>query len=112
MRSVYAGMGLRVGAPRWLHALLTVHVFALPPIRSTALGSCGRRSVYVAPKAAAGGASDEKAKAAKGLPSGLKLVFGAGGIYAAFLYYGTLQEDVFKYKSADGAKFESVCEYF
>lgn len=24
----------------------------------------------------------------------LKLLFGAGGIYAAFLYYGSLQEDV------------------
>lgn len=109
MRSVYAWVAN--GCPRWLHALFSVHVFAFPPIRSTALGSCGRWSA-VAPKAAADGARDEKAKAAKGLPSGLKLVFGAGGIYAAFLYYGTLQEDVFKYKSADGAKFESVCEYF
>ena len=25
----------------------------------------------------------------------LELLFGAGGIYAAFLYYGSLQEDVF-----------------
>ena len=32
----------------------------------------------------------------------LKLVFGAGGIYAAFLYYGSLQEDVFRYTAADG----------
>jgi len=27
------------------------------------------------------------------------------GIYAAFLYYGTLQEDVFHFKAADGSKF-------
>jgi len=37
-----------------------------------------------------------------------KLLFGAGGIYAAFLYYGSLQEDVFRYKSATGAKFKEV----
>lgn len=40
------------------------------------------------------------------IPSSLKLLFGAGGIYAAFLYYGTLQEDVFHYKAADGLKFK------
>lgn len=40
-----------------------------------------------------------------GLPQSLKLIIGAGGIYAAFLYYGTLQEDVFHYKAADGTKF-------
>eukprot|EP00928_Gymnodinium_smaydae_P017086 TRINITY_DN1650_c0_g1_i4.p1 TRINITY_DN1650_c0_g1~~TRINITY_DN1650_c0_g1_i4.p1 ORF type:complete len:366 (-),score=81.54 TRINITY_DN1650_c0_g1_i4:212-1240(-) len=34
------------------------------------------------------------------------LLFGAGGIYAAFLYYGSLQEDVLTYKAADGSKFE------
>ena len=36
----------------------------------------------------------------------LKLLFGAGGIYAAFLYYGSLQEDVFHYTSATGEKFK------
>jgi hypothetical protein len=35
----------------------------------------------------------------------LKLMFGAGGIYAAFLYYGSLQEDVFSYTGSDGTKF-------
>ncbi|KAL7546512.1 hypothetical protein ACHAWF_009851 [Thalassiosira exigua] len=35
----------------------------------------------------------------------LQLLFGAGGIYASFLYYGSLQEDVFRYESDDGAKF-------
>lgn len=35
----------------------------------------------------------------------LKLVFGAGGIYLAFAYYGVLQEDVFQYESAEGQKF-------
>jgi UDP-galactose transporter B1 len=42
------------------------------------------------------------------LPQALKLVIGAGGIYAAFLYYGTLQEDVFHYKSIDGSKFKEA----
>jgi len=35
----------------------------------------------------------------------LQLIFGAGGIYASFLYYGSLQEDVFRYESEDGTKF-------
>lgn len=37
--------------------------------------------------------------------STLGLLFGAGGIYAAFLYYGSLQEDVFGYEAPDGSKF-------
>jgi UDP-galactose transporter B1 len=43
-----------------------------------------------------------------GLPDGVKLMIGAGGIYAAFLYYGSLQEDVFRYKSADGTSFKQA----
>lgn len=35
-----------------------------------------------------------------------KLFLGAGGIYAAFLYYGSLQEDVFHYASPTGEKFK------
>lgn len=46
----------------------------------------------------------EKSSGAK-IPSSLKLIIGAGGIYAAFLYYGALQEDVFHYKAANGEKF-------
>ena len=38
----------------------------------------------------------------------LRLVFGAGGIYAAFLYYGSLQEDVFRYASEDGTSFDQA----
>eukprot|EP00929_Paragymnodinium_shiwhaense_P110058 TRINITY_DN76771_c0_g1_i1.p2 TRINITY_DN76771_c0_g1~~TRINITY_DN76771_c0_g1_i1.p2 ORF type:complete len:327 (+),score=96.44 TRINITY_DN76771_c0_g1_i1:125-1105(+) len=34
-----------------------------------------------------------------------KLLFGVAGIYASFLYYGSLQEDVLTYKAADGTKF-------
>lgn len=34
----------------------------------------------------------------------IKLLFGAGGIYAAFLYYGSLQEDVFRYQ-VNGERF-------
>lgn len=43
-----------------------------------------------------------------GMPNAVKLVIGAGGIYAAFLYYGTLQEDVFHYVAADGSKFKAA----
>jgi len=41
----------------------------------------------------------------KGLPDSMKLLIGAGGIYGAFLYYGSLQEDVFRYVTEDGSKF-------
>lgn len=36
----------------------------------------------------------------------VNLLFGVGGIYAAFLYYGSLQEDVLTYRAADGSKFK------
>lgn len=45
------------------------------------------------------------AQATGGLPDSAKLLIGAGGIYAAFLYYGSLQEDVFRYQAADGSFF-------
>lgn len=44
--------------------------------------------------------------AAPATTDSLKLIIGAGGIYAAFLYYGSLQEDVFRYTSATGEKFK------
>lgn len=44
----------------------------------------------------------------KGLPDGLKLLIGAGGIYAAFLYYGSLQEDVFRFTAPDGTQFKQA----
>jgi len=47
-------------------------------------------------------------KSSKALPDSVKLLFGAGGIYAAFLYYGSLQEDVFRYTAADGSKFHAA----
>ena len=43
-----------------------------------------------------------------GLPDSVKLLIGAGGIYAAFLYYGSLQEDVFRYAAADGSQFKQA----
>jgi hypothetical protein len=43
-----------------------------------------------------------------GLPAFIKLLIGAGGIYSAFLYYGTLQEDVFHYTAADGKMFKQA----
>lgn len=36
----------------------------------------------------------------------VQLLIGAGGIYASFLYYGSLQEDVLTYKGASGEKFD------
>jgi UDP-galactose transporter B1 len=36
------------------------------------------------------------------------LIFGAAGIYAAFLYYGNLQEDVFAYEDSKGQKFKQA----
>jgi UDP-galactose transporter B1 len=44
----------------------------------------------------------------KGLPDSAKLLIGAGGIYASFLYYGSLQEDVFRYTAADGSTFKEA----
>lgn len=41
-------------------------------------------------------------------PPAIKLLFGVGGIYGAFMYYGLLQERVFSYAAADGAKFSQV----
>jgi len=52
------------------------------------------------PKAAA-----ETAANAGGVPDAVKLLIGAGGIYGAFLYYGSLQEDVFRFVAPDGTKF-------
>ena len=52
-----------------------------------------------------GGAATEPA----GLPNQMKLLIGAGGIYAAFLYYGSLQEDVFSFvSSSDGSSFKQA----
>lgn len=44
----------------------------------------------------------------KGLPDFVKLLIGAGGIYSAFLYYGSLQEDVFRYQASDGSTFKEA----
>jgi solute carrier family 35 (UDP-galactose transporter), member B1 len=44
----------------------------------------------------------------QGLPDAVKLLIGAGGIYGAFLYYGSLQEDVFRYSAADGSQFKQA----
>ena len=38
----------------------------------------------------------------------LQLLVGAGGIYASFLYYGTLQEDVFAFKTLGGEAFKEA----
>lgn len=58
------------------------------------------------PVAGAVAMSEEAAKG--GLPDAVKLLIGAGGIYGAFLYYGSLQEDVFRYTSADDSSFKQA----
>ena len=45
---------------------------------------------------------------AVGLPDGVKLLIGAGGIYGAFLYYGSLQEDVFRFVAPDETSFKQA----
>jgi UDP-galactose transporter B1 len=42
------------------------------------------------------------------LSAPIKLLIGVGGIYSAFLYYGSLQEDVFKYTASDGTQFKQA----
>ena len=56
-----------------------------------------------------GGSSTETNMAKEtGLPPAVKLLIGAGGIYGAFLYYGSLQEDVFRYTAEDGTQFKQA----
>ena len=43
-----------------------------------------------------------------GMPDSMKLLIGAGGIYGAFLYYGSLQEDIFRFVSDDGSSFKQA----
>lgn len=57
--------------------------------------------------AAAGGVAPVKEGGLQ-IPNAVKLLIGAGGIYSAFLYYGTLQEDVFHYVAANGDKFKAA----
>lgn len=56
------------------------------------------------------GGSDSSSvlKPAVGASDTVKLLIGAGGIYAAFLYYGSLQEDVFRFVSPDGTSFKQA----
>jgi solute carrier family 35 (UDP-galactose transporter), member B1 len=55
------------------------------------------------------GSSATSSISSKGLPDGIKLLIGAGGIYGAFLYYGSLQEDVFRFTSTvDGVQFKQA----
>jgi len=67
----------------------------------------GGSSEAAAAAAAPGSATGTPPQA--GLPDSAKLLIGAGGIYAAFLYYGSLQEDVFRYVSpVDGTSFKQA----
>jgi UDP-galactose transporter B1 len=52
--------------------------------------------------------ADSTVVAAAGLSDSMKLLIGAGGIYGAFLYYGSLQEDVFRFVAPDGHSFKQA----
>jgi UDP-galactose transporter B1 len=58
----------------------------------------------------ANGASDKQSPVVEHAPrngDALRLLFGAAGVYAAYLSYGHIQEDLFRFRSPiDGAKFE------
>lgn len=64
-------------------------------LSSTTLEETRSRSQHWA-AAAAAAEQEERGKC-------WKLLFGVAGIYSAFLYYGSLQEDVFRYEAADGS---------
>lgn len=55
-----------------------------------------------------GGGGAEDPATSSGIPDSAKLLIGAGGIYGAFLYYGSLQEDVFRFLSPDGESFKQA----
>lgn len=76
---------------------------ALPPIVSMA----SKLDNKVVPGVAEGTSAAAPAAAVQ-IPKIVKLLIGAGGIYSAFLYYGTLQEDVFHYTAANGDKFKAA----
>ena len=54
------------------------------------------------------GGSESPATPVIGLSDSVKLLIGAGGIYGAFLYYGSLQEDVFRFVSPEGTYFKQA----
>lgn len=54
---------------------------------------------------------DESTSGATGiaaLPSELRLIICAGGIYACYLTYGILQEEIYKYRGPNGEKFTAT----
>ena len=53
-------------------------------------------------------ATTEEQTTKPAIPDSVKLLIGAGGIYGAFLYYGSLQEDVFRFVAADGNSFKQA----
>lgn len=99
--------------------LLTSTVVAKSSIKSAKSSS---KSQLTIPSVMASAAKVQTVPTGVQLPDAAKLVIGAGGIYAAFLYYGTLQEDVFHYVAADGTKFKaawflqtlgkSICDHY
>jgi hypothetical protein len=92
-------------------ALSFLFLVLVQPIQSSSTFSSKsplQQTIHSLPKETIMSASNspiESKKPAFEIPKTVKLLLGAGGIYAAFLYYGTLQEDVFHYKAEDGSKF-------
>ena len=79
---------------------VTLAAAKLAPPTHSAVKLAPRKAVKLHPVAKlSGGAATTKTA---------ELLFGAGGIYVAFLYYGSLQEDVFRYAAEDGSKFTQV----
>jgi UDP-galactose transporter B1 len=65
-------------------------------------------------RAGPGGKGNEKQEKEKGglsldaLPSEVKLLICAGGIYASYLTFGVLQEQIFKYRGPQGERFTAT----
>lgn len=64
--------------------------------------------IYYSPVIPESTAIKEMSETKQALPDAAKLIIGAGGIYGAFLYYGSLQEDVFRFTAEDGSTFKQA----
>ena len=65
-------------------------------------------SIHYSPVIPESTAIKEMSETKQALPDAAKLIIGAGGIYGAFLYYGSLQEDVFRFTAEDGSTFKQA----
>ena len=88
--------------------VVSICLLSAPALAKSSLKAASTTKTTLPSSSAIIAAAPITAVASKGLPDAAKLVIGAGGIYAAFLYYGTLQEDVFHYVASDGSKFKAA----